>query len=391
MNIRDTNTLDPNLFALTDIEKEFGPDDTAWQFLRWNPDYREAFHQLRDEKSDTDALEAILAHIKDPDPELIACAQDETCGRRFGIAAWLDPDEERLPELNNPDDSWFFPLMKPLQEDTMLKFRQRDASYETRPGGPWVTVRETPFGYRDILRTGPRPSARPAAQKDHHSARLIFTAIDCSVPIDAQLVALEKLARTQREFWNEQICTTDSPHVIIEPIGWNDVIRPSRVEEPDFWQTVGIDALGPIKKQIEDCRSRLARIHRKLDDDDLVLHFGERFPMPKVPGNQGTAPSTNRYLKALLLIAERIPPDAFGTNHIDEERPGLARQIARELRIDEAQPQRPRWMKAFDEGMSTWHLRRAKILVTRFYAWLVHAQVSFAGEAKKAKEEAAAT
>ncbi len=391
MNIHAPSRFDPNVFALTDIEKEFGPDDTAWQFLRWNPDYREAFHQLRNETDDADALEAILTHIKDPDPELLACAQDETCRKTFGIAAWLDPEEERLPELNIADDSWFFPLMRPLQEDTMLKFRQREASNAKRPGGPWVTVRETPFGYREILRTGPRPPARPAAKKAPHSERLIFTAIDCSVPIDAQLVALEKLVRTHREYWSEQIRTTDSPHVIIEPIGWNDVIRPSRVEEADFWQTVGIDALGPIRKQLDECRSTLAEIHRKLDREDLVLHFGKRFPMPKVPGNQGTAPSRNRYLKALLLIAERMPPDAFGTDKIDEERPGLARQIARELRIDEAQPHRPRWMKSFDEGMSTWHLRRAKILVTRFYAWLVHAQMSFAGEARKAKEEATTT
>ncbi|KGX30561.1 hypothetical protein [Burkholderia pseudomallei] len=389
MNAQNTTKFNPNVFALVGFEKEFEPDDTAWQFLKWNPDYREAFHQLRDAKSDTNALETILAHIKDPNPELLACAQDETCRKRFGIAAWLDPNEDRLPAVNNPDDSWFFPLMRPLQEDTMLKFRQRDASYKKRPGGPWVTVRETPFGYRDILQTGPRRLPRPTAKKEDHRERLVFTAIDCSVPIDAQLVALEKLVRRQREYWNEQICTTVSPRVIIESIGWNDVIRPSRVDESDFWRTVGIDALGPIRKQIEECRSTLARIQRKLDGDDLVLHFGERFPMPKVPGGEDAAPSSNRYLKALLEIAARMPPDAFRTNNIDAERPGLANQIAKELGI--IHPNRPQWMRVFDEGMSTWHLRRAKSLVTHFYAWLVHAQVSFAAEAKKAKEEAAAT
>ncbi|CAJ4470709.1 Uncharacterised protein [Burkholderia pseudomallei] len=389
MNAQNTTKLNPNVFALTDIEKKFGSDDTAWQFLRWNPEYREAFHRLRDEKHDADALEAILAHIEAPNPEVIACAQDKSCWRRFGIAAWLDPEEERLPKLNNPDDSWFFPFMRPLQEDTMATFRQRDASCEKRPGGPWVTIRETPFGYRDILRTGPRRLARPPAKKAPHNERLVFAAIDCSVPIDAQLIALEKLVRMHREHWNEQIRTTDSRHVIIESIGWNDVIRPSRVENADFWRTVGIDVLGPIGKQIEECRSRLTEIHRKLDNDDLIRHFGERFPMPKVPGGEGAAPSSNRYLKALLLIAERIPPDAFTTDRIDDERPGLANKIAKELGI--VHPNRPQWMRVFDEGMSTWHLRRAKSLVTRFYAWLVHAQVSFASEAKKTKEEAAAT
>lgn len=389
MNTQNNFKFDPNVFALTAIEKGFESDDTAWQFLRWNPDYREAFHRLRDEKSDAVALEAILAHIKGPNPELLACAQDKTCAKMFGIAAWLDPEEERLPALNNPGDSWFFPLMKPLQEDTMGKFLQRSTSSEMRAGGPWVTVRETPFGYREILRTGPRPPARPAAKKDPHSERLVFTAIDCSVPIDAQLIALEKLVRTHREYWNEGICTADTPTVVIEPIGWNDVILPSRVENADFWRTVGIDVLGPIKKQIEECRSTLADIHRRLKGDDLILRFGERFPMPKVPGSKNAAPSSNRYLKALLLIAERIPHDAFRANNIDADWPGLAHQIAKELLL--VHPERPQWMRAFDEGMSTWHLRRTKNLVMHFYAWLVHAQLSFADEAKKVKEQTAAT
>ncbi|CAJ4818305.1 transcriptional regulator domain-containing protein [Burkholderia pseudomallei] len=389
MNTQNTAKFDPYLFALDRREKEFGPDDTAWQFLRWNPDYREAFHRLRGEKHDADALEAILSHMQDPNPDVLVCAQDETCRRRFGIAAWLDPDEERLPELKNPGDSWFFPLMRPLQEDTMLKFWQREASYGTRPGGPWVTVRETPFGYRDVLRTGPRRPARSPAQKENHQERLVFTAIDCSVPIDAQLMALEKLVRTHREYWNQQIRTTDTPHVVIEPVGWNDVIRQSRTEDADFWRTVGIDALGPIRKQIEECRSSLSRIHQRLHDDDAVLRFGERFPMPKAPGGEGAAHSRNRYLKALLMIAERIPPDAFKTDDIDAERPGLAHEIAKELGIVHAN--RPPWMRIFDEGMSTWHLRRAKSLVTHFYAWLVHAQISFADEAKKEKEEASAS
>ncbi|KGW08844.1 hypothetical protein [Burkholderia pseudomallei] len=389
MNTQNTAKFDPYLFALDHREKEFGPDDTAWQFLRWNPDYRETCHRLRGEKHDADALEAILAHMRDPNPEMLVCARDETCRRRFGIAAWLDPDEDRLPELKNPDDSWFFPLMRPLQEDTMLKSRQREASYETRPGGPWVTVRETPFGYRDVLQTGPHRQARSPAQKEDHHERLIFTAIDCSVPIDAQLVALERLTRKHREYWNGQIRTTDTPHVVIEPVGWNDVIRQGRVEEANFWRTVGIDSLGPIRKQIDECRSSLSRIHRKLHDDDVVLRFGERFPMPKAPRGEGAAHNSNRYLKALLMIAERIPPDAFKTDDIDAERPGLAHKIARELGIVHAN--RPPWMRSFDEGMSTWHLRRAKSLVTHFYAWLVHAQISFAGETKKGKEEVPAS
>ncbi|CAJ7340906.1 Uncharacterised protein [Burkholderia pseudomallei] len=389
MNTQNTAKFDPYLFALDRREKEFGPDDTAWQFLRWNPDYREAFHRLRSEKCDADALEAILAHLKAPNPDVLVGAQDETCRRRFGIAAWLDPDEDRLPELKNPDDSWFFALMRPLQEDAMLKFRQREASYETRPGGPWVTVRETPFGYRDVLQTGPRRPARLPVQKEDHHERLVFTAIDCSVPIDAQLVALERLARKHRKYWNEHIRTTDTPHVVIEPIGWNDVIRQTRVEDANFWRTVGIDALGPIRKQIEKCRATLSPIHRGLHDDDVILRFGERFPMPKAPRGEGAAHTSNRYLKALLLIAERIPPDDFTTDDIDAERPGLAHEIARELGIVHAN--RPPWMRVFDEGMSTWHLRRAKSLVTHFYAWLVHAQISFADEAKKEKEEASAS
>lgn len=100
--------------------------------------------------------------------------------------------------------------------------------------------------------------------------------------------------------------------------------------------------------------------------------------MPKPLRGNELAPESNRYLKALLLIAERLPPDAFRSVNIDEEYSKLAGQIASEIGIFREGASPPQWIKVFLEGISGTHLRRAKGLVNHFYAWLVHAQVSFA-------------
>lgn len=152
MSINDTNGFNPNVFALIDSEKTFKSDDTAWQFLKWNPEYREAFFELNETKSDPAALEKLFSHIEDPSPEMIACAQDITCRERFGIAAWVDPNRDQLPALKAPGDSWFFPLKRVEQQVSAQILRKQGQSPEKLEWYPWLTVRETPFGYGPVTR-----------------------------------------------------------------------------------------------------------------------------------------------------------------------------------------------------------------------------------------------
>jgi hypothetical protein len=399
MNIHDTNGFDPNVFVLTDIEKKFGSDDTAWQFLKWNPEYWEAFSELSENESNPEKLGAILDHVKDPQPEMIACAQDITCRQRFGIAAWLNPDCELLPALKNPGDSWFFPLRRVDQRDSALVLRQQGHSPEKLEAYPWLTVRESPFGYGSAITSGPSLPRPKGQKKKAYEPRLLHVAFDCSVPPDGQLQALEALARKHREYWNERISSTTAPTAIVESIEWRGIFQADDFVNRDWARTVAIDVLGPVKTQINLCHEKLATIYRNLDEEsqnrrkkhpgldeeDMIRHFGERFPMPKVPRGQEPAPESSQYLKALLLIAERIPPNAFKAASIDAEYQGLAGQIATEMGISREGANPPKWMEVFVEGMPDTHLRRAKNLVNHFYAWLVHAQVSFARDDEQKK------
>ncbi|AMV41770.1 hypothetical protein ATN79_03605 [Paraburkholderia caribensis] len=402
MNTHYPNGFDPDVFALTDIEKVFGPDDAAWQFLKWNPDYGDAYRQLREEQSEAKALEGILSYIEKPHSEMIACAHDISCRERFGIAAWLDPNCERLPALKNPGDSWFFPLRRVDQQDSVLVLRKQGQRPEKLDWYPWRTVHETPFGYGSVITPGlnlPHPKVQ---KKKEHKPRLVSVAFDCSIPPDGQLLALEALARKHREYWNDRICTTKTSTPFIEPMGWRDIFRPADYIRCDWSRTVSIDALGPIRKQIDQCRVELEGIYRNLDKEyqdlrkkqpnvdegKLFRHFGERFPMPKPRRGYEPAPESNRYLKALLLIAERVPPDAFRAASIDAENPGLARTIAEEMGVFREKASPPEWLEVFVEGMRDTHLRRAKNLVNYFYAWLVHAQVSFVSDKERKKSDA---
>lgn len=393
MNTDSANTLDPEAFVLTALEKTFRSDDTAWQFLRLNEEYNAAFEDLSKEENDAEALESILVHIKNAHSVDVACAQDTTCMERFGIAAWLNPEHERLPELKSPTDSWFFPLTRPVQEDSVGMMKQQRRSPEKREGYPWLTAHETPFGYGAVFKFGPPQPVQPGMKKRAHESKFVVVAIDCTVPPDGQLRALEVLAQTHRQYWNDRICSTRQPTFFIEAIGWRDIFSADKLK-PDQWRTVGIDALGPIKMQIAECRKHLLQVHRKLDEAGEIKHWPERFPrtMPKVPSScsrrHPPAPKNNRYLKALLLIiliTRRIQKDGNG-----KHAPSINR-LAEELGIFRSgNTQRAEWMKVFHNGMEETHVRRARSVVDKLYAWLVHAQVSFAKDEERPKQSSTA-
>ncbi|WP_114810098.1 hypothetical protein [Paraburkholderia kururiensis] len=399
MNTKDTYAFDPNVFALDEIEKEFGADDTAWQFLKWNPEYQAAFRELSQKESSPSELEAIVSHVKTPYPGMVACAHDNTCRERFGISAWLNPDSEHLPELKNDGDSWFFPLRRVEQQDSAQVLRQRGQLPEKLEYYPWLTFRETPFGYDSVSVPHPNLNRAVGRKKKAHEPRLLHVAFDCSIPVEGQLTAFEALAHKHREFWNGRICSTTAPTAIVESVEWSGIFRADDFANRDWARTAVIDVLGPIKKQINLCREKLTATYKDLDKEsqkrrmkhpglnepDMIRHFGERFPMPKPSRDSEPALSSNRYLKALLRIAEHLPTDAFAPDRIIKDYKGLGNVIAKEIGISRDDATAPQWMEDFEAGMHRTHLRRAKYLVNHFYGWLVHAEVSLSGHMKKTK------
>ncbi|KGS60196.1 hypothetical protein [Burkholderia pseudomallei] len=366
-------------FALTDTEKHFGPDDTAWQFLRLSENYHIAFRLVNKMPNDPDALAAILERLESPSSVRIASAQDTTCWQKFGIAAWLDPEHERLPTLKSPSDSWFFPLKRPIQDNPRrLEISGEPPLFEGRPQSsesPQLLAEEFAFGYGRLTSRG------ATASRIRHRERMLWVAIDCSVPVDGQIATLEILAERHRTYWrSDGLLTTDqcSTHVI--EVDHEDAFPQVRfrrahdrgiVDEDTgyLWRVVGIDTLGPIQMEIEECHKQLRDIFHQHLDDELVTRWPKRFPrsMPNAPGNPSPAPESSCYLKSLLEIARLIPKCSN-----DEAK--QANNIARELRLNSS---RPGWEQIFVSEFERRHIVRAKSLVTHLHRWLVHAQVAF--------------
>ena len=383
------NTLNLEPFALTITEKSFDSDDAAWQFLRLNENYRSAFRRMSAIASRADALETILGHIIDPSSVSIAYAQDTSCAQSFGIAAWLDPDHGLLPKLKD-GDSWFFALKRPIQDDR----RRGDVGIgppapPERPmpivNYPRLIADETRFGYGKITNHW-------ASRRDHpYRERMIFVAIDCSVPPDGQISALKALAKRHQAYWREDgMMTTDDQDVIVEPIGWDDLFSHMTflrahdrgvVEEStaDLWRVVGIDTLGPIGKEIEKCRRKLHKIYREHQRASVLKGlWPAHFPhgIPPLRGRQPQAPESNIYLKALLRLAQVAPVVQETLSAGSKDHADFFPRIAKQLEIRNTEVKLPQWMKNFDEEIAVTHLPRADAMVAKLYRWLVHAQIS---------------
>ncbi len=370
-----TTTTEP--FSLTDAEKQFGPDDAAWQFLQLSEEYRQAFRLVSKMPNDRNALAAIQSRLDFPASVRIASAQDTTCWRKFGIAAWLDPTHGELPRLKCVDDSWFFPLNRPVQENPRrLEVSDEPPLLEGRSNSleaPRLLAEELAFGYGKLAPL-PTPNGRV-----RYKERMLWAAIDCSVPIDGQVAALEVLAKRHRSYWRDDgLLTTDECITYVEEIDWEEVFAHVRfrrahdrgiVEEDTghLWRVVGINALGPIRMEIEECRRRLQQIFHQHLDDKLVTRWPKRFPrsMPNVPGNPSPAPESNCYLKALLEVAWLLQ-DYAG------EEANQAKHIARELQLASQG-----WQRVFLNELESLHIVHAKSLVTHHHRWLVHAQITF--------------
>jgi len=375
-------TITAQPFALSDTEKAFGIDDTTWQFLRISDEYRKAFRLVSKMPNHQDALETILNCLDSPLSVRIASAQDTTCWQKFGIAAWLDPDHELLPELHD-GDSWFFPLKRPVQED----FRRKDVGVEPPEeivgpvpvSYPLLLVEETPFGYRRIRRSG--PDAR-------YASRAICVAIDCSVPPNAQISTLEVLAYKHREYWTgDGIQTTHAVDVVVADVDSDTmfsrmkfrrahVLGVTKTDTAHLWRVVCIDTLGAIGKQISKCRTELQAAYRENRENNIFEDsWPERFlhQIPPAP-KHGKAPKDSSMLKALIRLAQEVGSEDY------ERDPHLVNNIAKKIDLYPEGTARPEWSKYFHEQMQTLHLPLAQRLKNGLYKWLVHAEITYGTE-----------
>lgn len=375
--------IDRSLFVPTAAEEKFSPDDWAWQFLRLNDEYRSAFRRSQADVQDGEAMESLRSCLLDPSRASIVPSSPEAPAHHFGVGAWLAPEHESLPELK-ANGSWFFPLRRVIQEDPLLEevgriwpcklgnWRHIGRAY------PRLVADETPFGYGAIRRA--------YSVDTPHRERMVWAAIDCSVPVDGQILTFNTLAKLHRAYWQQEgLRTSDKATVVVEPVEYEDVFSHVNFRRTlnsgishgscsRQWRTVGIDALGPISTQTEDCLRRLRGVHHELrEQESFEGGWPRRFPhnINGAAGASGEAPKNSRYLKALIVIAKALSPESLRPNDLAQ-----VDEIAAALNILPSGLSFPDWLERFYEGMEKRHLPRAYHLMKRRYRWLVHGQIT---------------
>jgi hypothetical protein len=322
-------------FELTEEELTYGPDDWAWLFLRLNTDYQASYktHASDEEEDLSHALIGRQAPGIKPD-------HDGTCAIDFGLAAWIPPCLKSLPPLKYENDSWFFPLKRPIAEDyrrtevSALNYKRAWSCYSPHLDTySHILSNETQFGYRmppsvpspilDIPRKTHSQRIRSLPSFDASTLSLIWVAIDCSIPPPGQLLALTNLARVVRdalraEGWKSK---KNIRNIEIHPVNRSDAFahmvfqRSERATEKvsshqDVWRAVMIDSLAPIGHQMQSLLKDLWKIHRGLILEGLVqkpnaLRFKNTLSVSRRNGEGGTqVTSSGSYLKALHILAQ---------------------------------------------------------------------------------------
>lgn len=361
-------------FALLDSERDVGPDNWAWMFLRLNKEYRNAyFEQEQNAEEDPD----IQSFLVQPGNRHIKTDRDGTCKSRFGLSAWLNPNEPNLPLLKNKG-SWFFHLKRPVSEDyrrTEINegeyVKRSGPPLPGRPSYPHLESNETPLGY---LTTHTLPRAIPGIRCDWG---LTWVAVDCSVPPEGQVSALRTLAESNRAYlakdWGFK--THDAAKSIVENLEDSDAFINMRFgtsraglhsayDQGILWRAVCVDCLGPIVSQIDDCLSTLKEVHQRLVDSKLVTVPPFRRLPHELPGEKdkdGELRSGGNYLKALLMIAELAPN--YETNEIAE----ITGTHPRLGRYSHA------WQELFHNSIDRYR-DEALSLINDGYKWLIHYQ-----------------
>lgn len=301
-------------FSLSEDEREFGPEHWAWLFLSLNQDYRDAYEERADDM-DTDISSRLLK------PQISGLKSDKNgdCARRFGLPVWIPPSTLTLPSLAVKGDSWFFPLKRPVTENSPSKHPQSRATKEYT----YIPANEDLFGYRPPFHIpfysydfrNPKPRTQ-----DISTWTNVWVCIDCSIPPAGQVAALAELARvTRRKLqdggWADHDGYWDSG---IEDIAQNDVFSgwnfsnasgatDKVTDVRSVWRAVVIDPLGAIVNQREQLLHTLKKVHRDLVADGLAQKSAfERFQnlLPSRPDADGIQRNGGSYLKALFTLAE---------------------------------------------------------------------------------------
>ena len=356
-------------FTLCGSERDFGPDDWAWQFLRLSTGYqREYAKALASHKSATDdPLEVFNRRQTHPERKL--CVSELVCRRQYGLSTWLDPQTTRLPELN-AGESWFYPLT-----------RSTDSPEEPSLQLPLEGV----FAYSDTTQLR---KLRPANVQDvwAHLQQWVWFAVDCSVPPTAQMKSVEAISRmgrvqlrqlnakrqpsmnSAREICPLRSCSWFDADTFETASAVADTVEPSSV-----WYAIRVDVLGPIKEQVSDYSGRLNSVYKGLCKNGAALQpVRERFryELKGECGEDGTQVTDGNFLKALVLCAQ------LAQSGLDEKASATFIELHAPTGFKgtrESQSVRNDWSAGLPTRVGNYR-EHARSFVKGGYRWLVHAQ-----------------
>lgn len=362
-------------FALIGNETNLGPEDWAWLFLSMSDKYADAFHEHVQNNGDLYRG----SDLEDVVGDCVWSDHDSRCAMQFGLAAWVSPSTPALPKLRNKDDSWFFPLKRPIAED----YRRKEVSDKkyVRVGPtysrqldkyPHLVANETTFGYRRPLNfpTGP--------QSPNDMLGITWAAIDCSIPPEGQVSALRALAVANRERLMDHGWKTndDFDSVSVTDVSDSDAFehlhfrksagaRGKVTDLTTVWRAAQIDALGPIVSQTAFLAKRLGAIYQNL----VLDGFAEPPPfrrfknaLPSMKDRDDEFRHGGSYVKALFVIAELVK---WGHD---------ANDIAQITGIvDENKRYQNNWQKQFHEDIER-YMSEAQQMIEGGYRLLIHAQ-----------------
>lgn len=365
----------PQPFSLVGDEAKFTSEDWAWLFLSMSSEYRDAYAA----RTLQDAESKVNQEISKLNNDEVKEDHDGSCASRFGLAARLNPSTERLPKLSHEQDSWFFPLIRPIAED----YRRREVSEKKyiRTGPvfarhldkyPHLIANETTFGYR-------RPLILPSTpQYADDSVSITWVAIDCSIPPEGQITGLKALALANRGALIQIGRKTNKrfDRVSIEEVTKIEVFEHMRFKKSAgavdqsgnlevLWRAVQIDALGPIVSQTTLLQKTLSEVHAtlvagKLAKSPPFLRF--KNTLNSTEDNDGVYRNGGSYLKALHVIAELTQ---WGHD---------ANSIARITAINAEHGRHLHsWRHHFHEDLEK-YIEEAQTMIDGGYKLLVHAQ-----------------
>lgn len=306
LNLRISGLSSP--FTLTGHERDFGPEDWAWEFLRLSTDYRDAYEAA---KAGERLPNGHFAGAFDATTKFSGriMSDEVTCRSRFGLSTWLDP-KQRLPRLLKPRESWFYPLSDcmNLPGDSFLPV--------ALPGlfcpRPLVPFDKTPRDEIKLIKDALLGDASP----------YVWFAIDCSVPPTAKIATAEAIAEIRLDWLRSRGPFTQSNSVvgIAAPIRlaecdkfhqykFKDAERQAKGIDPsELWFAIRVDVRKPIPEQMSLLKKKLVAINVQLLKEGKAVHFipkrlRDAFAQPDDDA-KGSVLSDGDFLKQRAICAQ---------------------------------------------------------------------------------------